>query len=620
MRKIKITGKGLPRFQQRPGTFVPDNFVGPLQEGESYQTTNPFPKINLNQFIGCPPGQKVDSVTGNCVDDPKFDESTIARPASTESGLSPAYQEAQRDAAIIGRRGEKGPMDNNVIATSAEDLMRMRQNSNTVTTKSNTVTTKKTRTYNPTAALLTLGTLSKSADILQQADLENRLNRFQRQLGRTDNRFGAVPNIYSRGRTDTGYAYNMMVPVQFAGAPTFEAMISPQFPQAPRFQFGQDGVEVKRDILQMPELYTQMEPSQIDPMYTQMYADVDLSAAASNYSEAPTMMPSAPAVSTAAPSSAPVSSRMVMEGLSLPLDPYEFRVGSGFGPRRAPKPGASTNHNGIDLGASAGSNIYSVKPGKILSAYYNSKGGNQIIIAHDDGTRSGYAHLKDFAVKQGDVVGAGDVIGYVGNTGISTGPHLHFTYRNEKGDLVDPYSLLDWKLYGRNAKGSGKNVVNSTSNAQISFTHNNPLNIHYGDFARGYGGTKGHVDGNGNVAMFQDFNTGITAARDLLFGPNYRDLTVSQARQRWVGGPTTSISHIVEAMGGDKRLRDMTIEEKEKLIKQFAKWEGKQAYNLVKDMDLKPYLMNRYEEGGQYDLDDNEIQQILANGGQVEFL
>jgi len=120
--------------------------------------------------------------------------------------------------------------------------------------------------------------------------------------------------------------------------------------------------------------------------------------------------------------------------------------------------------------------------------------------------------------------------------------------------------------------------------------------------------------------MFQDFNTGMTAARDLLFGPNYRDLTVSQARQRWVGGPTTSISHIVQAMGGDKRLRDMTIEEKEKLIKQFAKWEGKQAYNLVKDMDLKPYLMNRYEEGGEYDLDEDEIKQILANGGQIEFL
>lgn len=611
MRKIKITGKGLPRFQQRPGTFV-----GPLSEGETYgpfPTPDPFPKINLNQFVGCPPGKKVDPTTGNCVDDPKFDESKLNRPAADKiAAVDPLYEQAQRDAAIIGRRGERGPMDDNVIVTSAEDLMKMRQPSGTTTT------TKKTKTYNPALAMLTLGTLSKSADVLQQADLENRLNKFQRQLGRTDNRFGAVPNVYSRGRTDTGYAYNMMVPVQFAGAPTFEAMISPQFPQAPNYQFGQDGIEIKRDVLQMPELYTQMEPSQIDPMFTQMYSDVDLSATASDYSA-----PSAPTiVSSPITSAAPLSSRMVNENLALPLDPYEFRVASGFGPRKAPKKGASTNHNGIDLGMREGSNIYSIKPGKVLSAYYNSKGGNQVIIAHNDGTRSGYAHLKDFAIKEGDVVGAGDIIGYVGNTGISTGPHLHFTYRNEKGDLVDPYSLLDWKLYGRNAK----NVVNAKSNGQISFTHNNPLNIHFeGQFIKNSGGKYGNVqkgseDGNGNVAIFPDFNTGIVAARDLLFGPSYRDLTISQARNRWVGGPSESIPYIIKALGGDKRLRDMNVEEQERLIKEFAKWEGKQAYNQVKNMDLKPYLLNRYEEGGEYDLDENEIQQILANGGQVEFL
>jgi len=595
MRKIKITGKGLPRFQQRPGTFI-----GPLEEGETYGATpnaNPFPKINLSKFVGCPPGQKVDSVTGNCVDDPKFDESTIARPASTSSDINPSYEEAQRFSAIAGTRG----YGNDKVVTSAQDLMRMWQKPQTTTT------TKKSKTYNPTAAWVALGALSKSADVLQQADLENRLNRFQRQLGRTDNRFGAVPNIYSRGRTDTGYAYNMMVPVQFAGAPTFEAMISPQFAQAPNFQYGQDGIEVKRDVLQMPELYTQMEPSEIDPRFTQMYPNVELSA--SDYSAAPSLS-----------TSAPLSSKMVMEGLSLPLDAYEFKVSSGFGKRKAPKAGASTDHNGIDLGMPEGSNVYSVKPGKVLSVYFNDKGGNQVIIAHDDGTRSGYAHLKDFAIKEGDIVGAGDLIGYVGTTGISTGPHLHFTYRDEKGDAVDPFTLLDWNMFGRNNKPSSKNVVNSTTNSQISFTHNNPLNIHYGDFARQYGGAKGHADGDGNVAMFQDFSTGIKAAKDLLFGPNYRDLTVSQARTKWVGTPNESTSYIVKAMGGDKRLRDLSVQEQENLIKQFAKWEGKQAYNLVKDMDLKPYLMNRYEEGGEYDLDDNEIQQILANGGQVEFL
>ena len=170
------------------------------------------------------------------------------------------------------------------------------------------------------------------------------------------------------------------------------------------------------------------------------------------------------------------------------------------------------------------------------------------------------------------------------------------------------------------AESSSVNIVNSDTNAEISFTHNNPLNIHYGDFARKYGGTKGHPDSDGNVAIFQNIDTGITAARDLLFGPTYRNLTISQARKRWVGGPSNSVSNIVKAMGGDKLLSSMTVEEREKLIKEFARWEGKQAYNLLKNMDLKPYLKDEYREGGEYDLTDDEIDYILANGGEIEYL
>ena len=169
-------------------------------------------------------------------------------------------------------------------------------------------------------------------------------------------------------------------------------------------------------------------------------------------------------------------------------------------------------------------------------------------------------------------------------------------------------------------ESSSVNIVNSDTNAEISFTHNNPLNIHYGDFARKYGGTKGHPDSDGNVAIFQNIDTGITAARDLLFGPTYRNLTISQARKRWVGGPSNSISNIVKVMGGDKLLSSMTVEEREKLIKEFARWEGKQAYNLLKDMNLKPYLNDEYREGGEYDLTDDEIDYILANGGEIEYL
>jgi hypothetical protein len=73
-------------------------------------------------------------------------------------------------------------------------------------------------------------------------------------------------------------------------------------------------------------------------------------------------------------------------------------------------------------------------------------------------------------------------------------------------------------------------------------------------------------------------------------------------------------------MGGDKLLSSMTVEEREKLIKEFARWEGKQAYNLLKDMNLKPYLNDEYREGGEYDLTDDEIDYILANGGEIEYL
>jgi hypothetical protein len=152
---------------------------------------------------------------------------------------------------------------------------------------------------------------------------------------------------------------------------------------------------------------------------------------------------------------------------------------------------------------------------------------------------------------------------------------------------------------------------------QVSFTHNNPLNVHYGDFAKGYGGAKGAPDGNGNVAIFKDLRTGLKANTDLLFGPNYNNLTISQARNKWVhGNPnqfSSSTPDIVKSMGKDVPLAQLTPQEKDKLFKQFAKWEGKQAYNLIKDTPI-------FQEGGEYELDDNQIQEILKNGGQIQYL
>lgn len=187
-----------------------------------------------------------------------------------------------------------------------------------------------------------------------------------------------------------------------------------------------------------------------------------------------------------------------------------------------------------------------------------------------------------------------------------------------------------WRPYnGENPHTSHVHVSfnrNPQDLGQISLTHNNPLNIHHGQFAEGYGGKQGSKDGGGYVSVFPDLTTGIQAAKDLLFGPNYSNLTISQARNKWVSGnpssSNNSTNYIVKEMGGDKRLSDLNTAEREKLIKQFSKWEGKQAYNQIKDMPLFSYGGGApsYKDGGVYELTEEEIRDILSKGGNVEFI
>jgi hypothetical protein len=193
-------------------------------------------------------------------------------------------------------------------------------------------------------------------------------------------------------------------------------------------------------------------------------------------------------------------------------------------------------------------------------------------------------------------------------------PSVSNEWRPYKGD--NPHSSHVHVSFNRNPQDLG----------QISLTHNNPLNIHHGKFAEGYGGRQGSKDGGGNVSIFPDLTTGIQAAKDLLFGPNYSNLTISQARNKWVSGnPSTlnnSTNYIVKEMGEDKKLSDLNTAEREKLIKQFAKWEGKQSYNKIKDMPLFSNGGNvpSYKDGGVYELTEEEIRDILSRGGNVEFI
>jgi murein DD-endopeptidase MepM/ murein hydrolase activator NlpD len=118
------------------------------------------------------------------------------------------------------------------------------------------------------------------------------------------------------------------------------------------------------------------------------------------------------------------------------------RVTSPFGMRKHPVTGVQSFHNGIDIGAPHGAPIYAAADGTIERTFYNAQGGNSIILKHNDGMKTGYAHLSAFKVTTGQNVKRGDVIGLIGNTGVSTGAHLHFTVRNKDGQFVDPEKVL----------------------------------------------------------------------------------------------------------------------------------------------------------------------------------
>lgn len=125
--------------------------------------------------------------------------------------------------------------------------------------------------------------------------------------------------------------------------------------------------------------------------------------------------------------------------LRMPLD--NSVLTSGFGNRVSPITGQNHKHKGIDLAAPEGTKVYACKGGKVAIASVDSVYGNYIILDHENNTQSVYAHLSAKLVKTGEEVLRGDVIGRVGSTGASTGPHLHFEIR-VNGAAQDPRRLL----------------------------------------------------------------------------------------------------------------------------------------------------------------------------------
>ncbi len=121
----------------------------------------------------------------------------------------------------------------------------------------------------------------------------------------------------------------------------------------------------------------------------------------------------------------------------LPLTADRSRITSPFGMRRHPVLNTQRMHNGVDFGSGMNAHVFSAADGTVKLAQYSRSFGNWIILEHENGYTSVYAHLNSFIVSPGDRVRKGQIIAYTGNTGRSTGPHLHYEVRLN-GTPVNP--------------------------------------------------------------------------------------------------------------------------------------------------------------------------------------
>ena len=125
-------------------------------------------------------------------------------------------------------------------------------------------------------------------------------------------------------------------------------------------------------------------------------------------------------------------------------------ITSRFGPRTHPITGAYKNHTGLDIGAGYGASILAADGGTVILAEVNGGYGNCVMIDHGNGYVTLYGHMSSYAVSEGQSVSQGDTVGYVGSTGMSTGPHLHFEVRSG-GNRIDPEQFFSGLTFSPDA-------------------------------------------------------------------------------------------------------------------------------------------------------------------------
>lgn len=130
---------------------------------------------------------------------------------------------------------------------------------------------------------------------------------------------------------------------------------------------------------------------------------------------------------------------LASSGMRLPVD--RIRVTSTFGYRIHPITGRRQMHNGVDYAGALGDPVYAVTAGTVTFAAMDGASGRKIIIRHLDGTLTYYLHLSAIGVRNGQAVKTGQIIGRVGSTGLSSGPHLHFGIFDKKQGWVNPLRI-----------------------------------------------------------------------------------------------------------------------------------------------------------------------------------
>ena len=121
-------------------------------------------------------------------------------------------------------------------------------------------------------------------------------------------------------------------------------------------------------------------------------------------------------------------------------------ITSRFGYRVSPTAGASSYHGGLDIGAGRGAAIVAAEEGDVILASYNGGYGNCVMINHGGGIVTLYGHMESIAASYGQHVTKGQIVGYVGSTGVSTGPHCHFEIR-VNGAQTDPAPYFSGLTY-----------------------------------------------------------------------------------------------------------------------------------------------------------------------------